>query len=356
MNNKKIVKKIISILGIFVIIIVIICIYLNQTEVREDKDADIFKSIVSMNSGCNNSDALYIIVNDEQCLEHIADRIYFGTIEHKYLQYTKYDKLLGRVGDTQFADSVSEFISISTTDVVRTINISDIACSCKKIDESVDNELLYYGGHLTHYGVNWNGENCIIISSEYRSLINKELITKYIIYDFDGEKVKKIYETNILGDMNAYQGIVLDNKVNTSEEKSQALLVYEEYLNSNGLNNIKALGGLLDGEPNGDPIFIKISDLPQNNHSLYEEFPDLEVAKKDDSMQDYFVILVFPYSVNADEIVKMLTEEGHEVSYEGVYVNENLTVDGEGHYINSFDEFMKYRKVKEKISIEKYEQ
>lgn len=355
----KKVKIVIFITSTFVILAIAIYLYLNQIEVKEEYDADIFDSIVTMYSGSNNSEALCFIVSDEHELRNIVNRMYFGSLEHKYLQYTKYDKLMGRVGNKEYADKVSEFVNVASSDVWRSVNITNITKSSKNLNETMDSNKLPFGGLVSYYGASWNEEGCIIIKCDYMSITNQEIIEKYIVYNLETERIDKTYEINLLADTTSFEDIVIAHKCsNTTKGVNQSLLHFKEYRQANRLADtvINLASSYPDGEPNGCPIALKVSDLPQNNTKLYDEFPELIEVKNDNFMDDYYVILVFPYSMNADEVVTMITEEGHEVSYEGVYIHEKLSVDGERHYVGSFEEFEQYRRIdEEQVSLEKYE-
>lgn len=350
----KKVKIVLFISSVFVILAIAIYLYLNQIEVKEEYGTDIFNNIVAMDAGRNNKEASYYIIKDGEKLPSLFSRVYFGSIEHKYLQYTKCDKLIGRIGNGEYADKVVEYVSIGTSDVWRTVNITDIASKHSNFTEKIDYET------LGQEGCNWYGEKSIVISYEYDSAMNKTRKKRYLIYNLEKQHVDKIYETDArYYDIDAHTGIVLSHKWgNTKEGLGQLPLHMQEYLQANGLSDKVIRSGVSfpDGEPNGYPLGLKISDLPKNNESLYNEFPYLAEVKSDSSMQDYYVVLIFPYSMSADEVVYMLTEEGSEVSYEGVYVNEKCSVDGEKHYVDSLEEFMQYHRVEEgKISVEKYE-
>lgn len=80
--------------------------------------------------------------------------------------------------------------------------------------------------------------------------------------------------------------------------------------------------------------------LPSKNARLYTQFPELEKYINDD--QEYWIVFSFPGDMNTEELAKMFIEDGRSLSYEGVFISGRDSVDGEKHYISSYDEFLKY--------------
>ena len=90
-------------------------------------------------------------------------------------------------------------------------------------------------------------------------------------------------------------------------------------------------------------VFCVISctgaSLPEENGKLYGEFPAL---KKYQGLEEKEIDLIFFDIPSNEEIVEMFVEEGQEISYGGVTIRAQDSIDGKEHQINSIDEFYLY--------------
>ena len=90
-------------------------------------------------------------------------------------------------------------------------------------------------------------------------------------------------------------------------------------------------------------VFCVISctgaSLPEENGKLYGEFPAL---KKYQGLEEKKIDLIFFDIPSNEEIVEMFVEEGQEISYGGITIRAQDSIDGKEHQINSIDEFYLY--------------
>ena len=97
--------------------------------------------------------------------------------------------------------------------------------------------------------------------------------------------------------------------------------------------------------------FTDIENIYENNTKLFTMFPELkrlcdEIKKNDINKvrANIAVDIVLTGSPSDEEIMSIILPEGREVSFEGVKINAENSVDGKEHDIHSFDEWREYCK------------
>lgn len=328
-------KRLFIFILLFFVLAIIILVFLdNKIVSREIYSGDI-NSILAMGVATNIDDSSYFVVGNKEDTYKVKNGLFFDYVEQGEYQYSELDRLLGREGNIYYADNVSICIDVQSQEYINPLFHSDMI---QKFNIG--------SRYMNIYCVYVDGKKCILNKYEKTQWSNTEY--GYLVYEIDTLKKVESVKAN-----NSYELAYLYNEyinsletIKDSKLKSQSLMFSEEYMRANNLQNVE-IKMSSRAEPKGVPLVIQVSDLPQNNSALYTEFPYLLEAKNDSSMQDYYVILVFPYAMNADEVVRMITEEGHEVSYDGVFVSEDYSIDGQKHYVNNFEEYMQYLKVEE---------
>ena len=83
--------------------------------------------------------------------------------------------------------------------------------------------------------------------------------------------------------------------------------------------------------------------MPKDN-KLYRIFPELRgrIDKLAAQGEKPEIIFMLPDSMTEEELIDMFLPEGEELSFDGVIVDAEHSVDGVPHKINSFDDFKKY--------------
>lgn len=84
--------------------------------------------------------------------------------------------------------------------------------------------------------------------------------------------------------------------------------------------------------------------LPKNNSKLYGMFPNL---KQYIGNEDVTVNLLLSGAPSAEKIMKLVLEEGQEVSFEGCIMGAEYSKDGQEHEIRSFEDYYEWRKADE---------
>lgn len=163
-----------------------------------------------------------------------------------------------------------------------------------------------------------------------------------IVYDFDQDKV--------VHDVDLSKGGYTDR--DKEFLKSIYILLDEDNCNFLKINNIT---------PSGDGIYVSdgavdiqdeywrlgmievdmlASRLPKENSELYQEFPEL---KKYHAGSGKRIELYFAGYPDAEKVVRMLLEEGEEITYEGCVLSGEKSIDGEDHNISCMDDYIKWR-------------
>ena len=85
-------------------------------------------------------------------------------------------------------------------------------------------------------------------------------------------------------------------------------------------------------------ISLQAKLLPEESQSLYSRFPSLRQFQGQEDLEVNIVITGYP---TAEEILEMFMEDGREISFEGLVLSGDLSIDGEYHEINSFEDYFK---------------
>jgi len=88
-------------------------------------------------------------------------------------------------------------------------------------------------------------------------------------------------------------------------------------------------------------IALSSNNLPEENERLYTLFPDLEQFRNQDGI-GIIIILTGGYWM-AEEILSLFMEDGQDISFEGVIMSGDFSIDGEEHEIHSFEDYFRLR-------------
>lgn len=93
-------------------------------------------------------------------------------------------------------------------------------------------------------------------------------------------------------------------------------------------------------------IITSVRSLPYKNEKLYAMFPKLKDEVAYLKRKDIFanIIFVFPKDMKAEEILELMSPEGHKLVFDGIIVKAEDSYDGLSHQVHSMDEFRKYIK------------
>jgi len=152
--------------------------------------------------------------------------------------------------------------------------------------------------------------------------------------------------------------VALDKSYNASEKgyyKSTHILVDDEcnFLEVNGYTPQDAgsyeAGGIYISYSNSIregivEVGMLAEELPKENAKLYEEFPGLKEYEGEPGEQAGLWIAGHP---DAEEVLRMVMEEGTEITYEGCVLEPRASIDGKEHEISCMDDYIKWRNWKQ---------
>ena len=90
--------------------------------------------------------------------------------------------------------------------------------------------------------------------------------------------------------------------------------------------------------PGSARITLQAKLLPEESQSLYSRFPGLRQFQGREDLEVNVVITGYP---TAEEILEMFMEDGREISFEGLRLRYDWSIDGEEHDINSFEDYFR---------------
>lgn len=195
----------------------------------------------------------------------------------------------------------------------------------------------------------YENKPCLVFGAEdiVPSNEDKNNNTKRMIYiDVEtGELFEKEYE-DIIGDLEDENRI---NLIYTSQfgkfmKQNMYNAVWSDY-DSNSVRTLSFFEGCRQIH------FTDIEDISENNTKLFTMFPELkslcdEIKKNDinEGRANIAVDIVLTGNPSEEEIMSIILPEGREVSFDGVKINAENSVDGKEHDIHSFDEWREYCK------------
>ena len=195
----------------------------------------------------------------------------------------------------------------------------------------------------------YENKPCLVFGAEdiVPSNEDKNNNTKRMIYiDVEtGELFEKEYE-DIIDDLEDENRINLIYTSQFSKFMKQNMdnAVWSDY-DSNSVRTLSFFEGCRQIH------FTDIENIYENNTKLFTMFPELkrlcdEIKKNDINKvrANIAVDIVLTGSPSDEEIMSIILPEGREVSFEGIKINAENSVDGKGHDIHSFDEWREYCK------------
>lgn len=299
--------------------------YVVNTENRRGLDG-----IVDMGSATTLDDCYYIIFDKNDNANRIGYFISGNMIGIKSQHYSLINIILNRQNEARWGAKEYTYVDIATHETVATINY----------DAMIGKQNLYGYCDPLIYFYDENDEMNVLCSYYYqRNFWGKsQELEGGLIYNFVSKK--KNTEEWDWEDYSWMREYVDNIRVAEFMKLSgHLILVNTSYLQANGLDDKVLYIGNEEGY-RGLQVAISLEKLPNDNRRLYSEFPQLKKYKGEQS--DGFVILEFSMDLKPDEIVEMLIDENDTVSYEGVLVSAECSIDGEDHYVADYEQYMYY--------------
>jgi len=123
---------------------------------------------------------------------------------------------------------------------------------------------------------------------------------------------------------------------------------YDSFLEKNGILRGEGIGSFWFEShilPTSDTVRVTLTanNLPMENERLYTLFPDLRQFRdhEDDSISINIILTGNHWT--AEDILSLFMEDGQEITFEGVIMHGDFSIDGEEHEIHSFEDYFRLR-------------
>ena len=185
----------------------------------------------------------------------------------------------------------------------------------------------------------YEGRACLVFGAEdiVPSFEDKNNNTKRIIYlDVDtGEVFESEYEDikDELEDENRVDSIFNAKFGKFIKQNRTDKFLYSEY-------DRTAVRTLNFWEGCRQIHFADMEDLPPENAKLFSLFPELKEEYKRSSLESVDIVLTG--NPSEEEIMSLMIPDGQEISFEGIKMSAENSIDGMEHDIHSFDEWREY--------------
>jgi len=135
-----------------------------------------------------------------------------------------------------------------------------------------------------------------------------------------------------------YQRLELEANEREYRNRQRIFWCRTNLLEANGIEIDSSSEFFVDLQRYGGMVEIRLlaTLLPKESEALYSRFPGLQDFI---GMEDLWVRVLIEDYPEPEEILTMFMEDGREISFEGVVLPANMSVDGNSHEIGSFAEF-----------------
>jgi len=312
----------------------IIVVFLNRqkNKANEWQVAQSMEQFLFMEPGKQTEGSLCIVVSQEE--NPFFFQVFFGKyIAFKKIKGKKYFDDAQEAYCKEYEETIFELYNFKTGEMEKTLDLLAI-------------EEEYTPGKQHRYTMldarKVDGKEYLIWRVD--GLKGQENESEYIFYDINEDKVVK--------------DVALDKSYNESEKKyykSVYILFDDEcnFLEVNGYTPQDAgsyeAGGIYISYSNSIregivEVGMLAEELPKENAKLYEEFPGLKEYEGEPGEQAGLWIAGHP---DAEEVLRMVMEEGTEITYEGCVLEPRASIDGKEHEISCMDDYIKWRNWKQ---------
>lgn len=326
---------------ICILILIVLVGFLGYNKIKQLRINDECKNkmncIVNMGAAENIPHAYYYVVDEQRDINTLIYRcdIFFDQVIYKYTEYSFWDILLNNIEEYD-GNRIITYVDTASGEVVNSINLE------KTIGEN---------------NAYWNRVITILFDD------TPTLVSQYRKKNpYSGEKSKNYYESIYFIES---QSLITNELKNTSisdefaqqmhenivetEKKAmkQHIMTNETFLKANNLDGriVAVYCDGSDGNLYGYLYIIDITNLPSGNALFEAEFPELSGLAS--GMPEGYVMIQLPYELCAEEVVKLLSDNSAEISFEDVYIDEHDSIDGQVHYVDSVEEYNEYINVDE---------
>lgn len=318
-------KKLIF-LGVLVIFLSIVWWGAHHIIVQKNNNDAILEQIEYMGHSDNLVNASYIVHGEEN--EYTAEHVFFNEyIAQEVNGCSLYNYLFhGDSTEEKYDKDIISFTNVETGKVDKEICLNDL------LNYSSGN--LIYLSMLADY---YDGKRVLWLGYDIH-LKNDKRKKGYIILDFDSMKTIDSDEQDVLFISDLWNDYFNEHNARWREYCSYYMLMQNEsFITANGLRD--KIGYVVIDDNANWVIRFKLSDLQENDY-LYESFPEMKKIIADGKNE--YISFIFSYDTPVEDVVKMFIPDDTELSFEGVFIDGKISVDGNDHMVNSYDEYMSY--------------
>lgn len=351
-------------LSIFILIIVIYAIYIaiktdSINKLPENQgdlvDMDIiirrgYETAATADIGRSNYTFYnYILVDNLEDVDSTVRKLRFNAIQYRSRHYSFIDVMLFRYNDPKYADVVYTYDNRYSSSSIFGYNVVEI---------NRDKLFLTGLGRL---------KSEIVGPDKYVDLMERDPEC----FVLNGRSVVAFSGDHVNSDVTNIDNVVLcstlsgkaigridyprDNWVDGTDTIREMYTSYTTwyYKNSNRTDLLFDSTFLSNNELDGKLVYldndnwdcgtelvlaIKASDLSKDS----ELFQDNKDFLENERIMDGYIIFMIPFDFDAEYVVKILNGKDYEVSYDGVVVPAEESIDGLEHSISSFDEYKEF--------------
>ena len=302
-------------------------------------------SIVHVETSLLNEEDIVFIVNTN-IDQHI-----------RYRHYLSGHYILGRIfiGRMNDEDNILEveqldhiIYDLVSGEPVRTVNFLEIMEEFGEISDEfqiVDPIPSVYGIGTENFYFEWR-----ISENSWDERNSENVVYKYILMNYGTGEIS-------LHDESQRSGLAFTEN---EGELARQISVFDDFRMGSSLESFYLNNGIIRNEhrdfsisqlvtryfipsvtiPSIVIVTLSPDNLPMESESLYSRFPGLREFQGEDGFEINIVLTGYP---TAEEVFELFMEDGHEVVFDGLVMRGGMSIDGEEHEINSFEDYFRLR-------------
>lgn len=313
-------KKIgIGIIIAFIIFLVFsICVVIRWYKANKSYREYQYDYVEKMGTAAELDNVQYFVARDKENILTVKDNLVFGYLMSDTYRYNLTDLSFS------YGHQIYRFLDPSSGEIAVSMDASKYT-KWRNDSRWGDVKPLYDGDRL-------------MLGAKYLDDDFYKLNDKYLYYYFDNDSLT---ETPTYGIWHEQWLKYAEESQVTATKKGEAqyIMTFESFLTANDLfNKISYIDSRITYD--GYIYILKLSEIPDNNPYFDKEFPGVKEIKND--YPEGYILFRVPFDIEPEILVPLLTDDGREVTYEGIEMPAKDCKDGEDHCVNSKEDFFNY--------------
>lgn len=364
-ENKKVSRKIPSlklskktkrIIGAVILLISVYCIYafIKADQVNNlpqnlgdlaNRDKVLYFGSEGASTGVfDAAEYSFYVVENLEDVKPTVNRLRFRTLEYHSVQYSFIDVMLFRYNNPEYADDVYTYYGDGYNAQINRNKLFYTGIDWLKF-EILGDRADMFGAHPYYLRL----DNWPIVAFDGDHLSSDVDIDDVVLYSIGRKQVigRMNFPPNSINSLERGSRVIRNIRYRTTawfdeNYKRTELLKDESFLVNNGLQDKFIY------MENGDSFYcrelvlaMKVSDIPEDC-DLFWDKKIKEKFRDDEKIKNGYIIFAIPFDFDAEYVVKILNGKDYEVSYDGVVVPAEESIDGLEHSISSFDEYKEF--------------